>query len=450
MEGMCAYLIMNKKIFTLLCFCLLILPVNYSSATDPSTKEIVPVDDTTLTGKVMCGYQGWFTCKGDGSGRDWFHYSRGGEFRPGRCNIDLWPDVSELDADEKYLTPFKQADGNPASVFSSMNKKTVLRHFKWMQDYGLDGVFVQRFAVETWSNKGLNQCNTVLDYCREGANQYGRVYAVMYDLSGMGSGQISRVTEDWKRVADRIGLFNGNDSRYLHHNGKPVVAVWGIGFNDNRKYTLKECSALIDFLKNDPTYGGCTVMVGVPTYWRTLSKDCLSDPLLHDIIRQADIVSPWTVGRYSTLDQISRHTKEQLQPDIEWCKQNGKDYLPVLFPGFSWHNMKPDSPFNQIPRQKGAFLWKQYTEYKKAGAAMIYQSMFDEMDEGTAIFKCSTNPPVGESQFLTYEGLPSDYYLWLVGKGGQLLRNQIPLTDAIPVRAENDVKGWKVFPNQGK
>ena len=47
---------------------------------------------------------------------------------------------------------------------------------------------------------------------------------------------------------------------------------------------------------------------------------------------------------------------------------------------------------------------------------MIYQAMFDEVDEATAIFKCTNNPPVGESEFLDYEGLRSDHYLWLVGQ----------------------------------
>ena len=79
-------------------------------------------------------------------------------------------------------------------------------------------------------------------------------------------------------------------------------------------------------------------------------------------------------------------------------------------------------------------MWKQYLEAKQAGASMIYQAMFDEMDEGTAIFKCTNDPPVGESRFLTLEGLPSDHYLWLAGMGGRLLRGAVEATDKMPAR----------------
>jgi hypothetical protein len=96
--------------------------------------------------------------------------------------------------------------------------------------------------------------------------------------------------------------------------------------------------------------------------------------------------------------------------------------------------MKPDSPLDQIPRQKGQFLWSQYVQAKNVGATMIYQAMFDEMDEGTAIFKCTNTPPTGASPFLTYEGLPSDHYLWLTGMGGKLLRGEIKPNDQVPLR----------------
>jgi hypothetical protein len=71
---------------------------------------------------------------------------------------------------------------------------------------------------------------------------------------------------------------------------------------------------------------------------------------------------------------------------------------------------------------------------------MIYVAMFDEVDEGTAIFKCTNNPPVGQSPFLTYEGLPGDHYLWLTGQGGRLLRDERAMQDGVPVRLESAEK----------
>ena len=384
------------------------------------------VDTSTLAGKIVCGYQGWFNAEGDGADLGWKHWGGRNGFKPGSCTIDLWPDVSEFAPDERYATAFRHADGRPAEVFSSHNKKTVLRHFQWMREYGIDAAFVQRFASPLANPRLLRNCTAVLDHCREGANRNGRAYIVMYDLSGLKAGQTDRVREDWSLLAERMKITK--DPAYLRHKGRPLVAVWGVGFRDDREYTLAECGALVDFLKA----GGCSVMLGVPTYWRTLERDCLKDPAVHPIILKADIISPWTVGRYGNPPGAAGYARKVLAADLAWCREKGIEFLPVVFPGFSWSNLKPGSKLDQIPRLGGKFLWTQYVEAKRAGATMVYQAMFDEVDEATAIFKCTNDPPVGESKFLTYEGLPSDHYLKLAGAAGRMLRGEIPPTDEMP------------------
>src|SRR3954466_11070586 len=56
------------------------------------------VDATTLDGKVLCGYQGWFNTPGDGTD---FGFTHGGQGLQraggGRFTVDMWPNVSEYD-----------------------------------------------------------------------------------------------------------------------------------------------------------------------------------------------------------------------------------------------------------------------------------------------------------------------------------------------------------------
>lgn len=58
---------------------------------------------------------------------------------------------------------------------------------------------------------------------------------------------------------------------------------------------------------------------------------------------------------------------------------------------------------------------------------MIYIAMFDELDEGTAIFKCAVDVPQPEkgTHFVPMEKeVGGDYYLRLAGKAGKQLRNE--------------------------
>ena len=395
------------------------------------------VNPDTLKGKVLCGYQGWFCTPTDGSGRGWYHYQNGGRFEPGHCCIDFWPDVSELEPQEKYQTAFRHTDGSAASVFSSQNRQTVMRHFQWMRDYGIDGVFVHRFPTEVDPAKNLSgwqQFNKVLSNCQAGANQYGRAWALRYEFPvNLKPGDLRRVVlEDWKLLVDRMEI--RKDKAYLHHNGKPVVYLWGIGIKDERKYDLDECAELIAFLKNDPHYGGNFVILGTPYHWRTGDGDAISDPKFIALLKEADMVNPWTPGRYATSEEVIKQADTRWQPDSAWCQEHALAFAPTVFPGFSWHNMFPQSPMPLIPRNKGQFFWTQFVAAHRIGAAMVYVAMFDEMNEGTAIFKCTDHPPVGASRFMDLEGLPSDYYLWLAGQGGRLLRGEIEATERPPVR----------------
>ena len=381
----------------------------------------------SYNGLVMAGYQGWFNAPGDGCDRGWNHYQKKGAFEPGCCTIDAWPDMSEYTTG--YETAFVHGDGSPAYVFSSYDRSTVDLHFQWMKEYGIDGAFMQRFVQTLKNEKGVRHSKTVLSNALESAVKYDRAICVMYDLSGMKASDVDIVIEDWKYLVDTLFVTSGQDNHYLYHNGKPLVAIWGVGFK-GRDYGYPEFDKLLDFFRNDGKYGGCSILLGVPARWRELGGDTDGDSRLHEVIRRADIVHPWYVGRFKedSFDQFA----PTIQKDLEWCRSHGLDYVPVIWPGFSWHNLKPESSFNGIPRNKGRFFWKQISKCVEYGAEMFYYAMFDEIDEGTAIFKITDNPPVGASPFLDNEGMPSDWYLKLAGYGGKMMRHEVDYYDDIP------------------
>lgn len=388
----------------------------------------------TYDGLIMAGYQGWFR-----AGRNGVMYPD-----EARIRIDMWPDVSEYE--KTYPTGLKLADGNMARFFNSADKSTVDLHFKWMKEYGLDGVFMQRFFGATRPNARSGHEIDVLRYAFQAASENERAIAVMYDLSGLrNSGEdVMRLADDWKFLVDEMKVTNQPGTKtYLHHRGKPLVVIWGVGFPD-RGYDIKNIALdkLIDFFHNDPEYGGCSVMLGVPTYWRDLFADCRDEPYLHELIKMADLVMPWTVQRYSPLlhNDMWRY-RDMVKADMKWCKENGVDYVPCVYPGFSWHNLSrfefPDDvkPVGSIPRQGGRFYWQLISTAIGAGADKLYVAMFDEVNEGTAIFKCTDNPPVSSiAQFITMDGKPSDHYLWLTGQAAKMLRKEIPLSSQMPKR----------------
>lgn len=363
-----------------------------SSLENPSWPllDVKKVDNTSLDGKVMFGYQGWFNHPDDGAGLGWIHW--GNFYEPISSTVDMYPDMREYGLNEKYRTDLTLPDGRMAPVFSSHNRNTVVRHMKWIRDYNLDGVFLQRFISAANDNNKMNHKDTVAVHVIEGSEKYGRVFSIMYD--GIGN-RVDDIKEDWKHLVDDMAVTNSES--YLNHRGLPLVALWGYTVRDEA--TVDQLEELIDFFKNnpEPRYRA-SLLLGVAWNWYDQSERWL------DAFKNIEVISPWFSG--STNYDKGQH----------WCDQNNVDFLPVVHPGFSWHNLKGD-PKNASPREGGNFLWDEVNHVLSKNAKSVYIAMFDEVDEGTAMFKLAETsedvPTQGYWLPLDEDGykLPGDWYL---------------------------------------
>src|SRR5436309_2702506 len=202
---------------------------------------------------------------------------------------------------------------------------------------------------------------------------------------------------------------------------------------------------MINFFKS----AGCSVLGGVPANWRTLNGDSQTNAAWAAVYRSFDVISPWTIGRYTTEAQADSYKSSTLVPDLSDCQSNNIDFLPVEFPGYSAHNLGGGT-LNGIPRNGGAFFWRQIYNALNAGCGMLYGAMFDEIDEGTALYKIAptTNEipafaPTNQYQFfaLNADGysLPSDWYLRVTQQGEQTIHQAIPLNSILPITPTNQI-----------
>jgi hypothetical protein len=401
-------------------------PVSEPAAEDPPAKS---VDATSLQGHVLCGYQGWFRCPGDAADLGWAHWSRDPRrLTPDTLSFEMWPDMGEYGDKERFAAgDFTDADGKQAYLFSSDNPATVLRHFQWMRDYGIDGVWLQHFLVDLKGGPSQERAPSrrrVLGHVREAARKTGRVWALCYDLSGMPQDRVYDVlTADWKKLVDD-GVTE--DPRYLHDGGRPVVQVWGFY---RGRMTPELADKLIDFFHAPGACSAYLVGGGDWDWRRDPDRDWQAS------LRRLDAYSPWNVGNYGKDAADDAHAATgSWADDLRECRRNGVRWLPVVYPGFGWDNLKRKPPgTSTIPRRGGRFLWEQFHALAEMKVDAACVAMFDEVDEGTAVFKVTSSPPA-QGRFLGYEGLPSDWYLRLVGEGARVLRGDRPDTADIPIK----------------
>jgi len=392
-----------------------------------SQNLIVPeVDNSSYTGKAMFGYQGWFGHPQDKSPRpNYWHWGNMNIIGKNYLSVEMFPDMREMGEGEKYTTAYSLPSGLPARVFSSGNRQTVHRHMKWVRDYNTDGVWVQRFISEYGDPVVMAFRDSTTVFVKEGCETYGRVFAIMYD--GIAN-RVEDIKTDWMHMVDDLGITESD--RYLNHNGKPIVALWG--YTVRTEATVDQLEALIEWFTTtaDPKYRA-SIKLGVNDNWFSKDQRWL------DAFKQVDVISPWAVGRFGTQADYDRYINNQLIPGMDWCDNNNVLFVPVLFPGFSWYNLKDGKPKNQIPRNGGDFFWMQAYGSLNKNADALYFAMFDEVDEATAMFKTAENSSMSpiEEYWLDLDAdgynLPSDWYLRCAGQASEVLRGNISLSSSL-------------------
>ncbi|KAI0034330.1 hypothetical protein K488DRAFT_9505, partial [Vararia minispora EC-137] len=420
-------------------------------------------DPSTIHNKVLAGYQGWFTCHGDGEPvgpghHGWIHWFGHPIPDGGNINIDLWPDMSAYSPSELFPAPgLKYSDGSQAYLFSSRHPKTVQRHFRWMAENGVDGLFLQRFVGQCdmeRDNEGIRRIrDEVGDVVKDAAEKEGRVFAIMYDLAGVGADCTQRIIEsDWKHLVHTKRVLDSPN--YLRENGKPVIAVWGFTF-EYKKEAPQIMRAVTDFLRNN-TPGGAYIMAGVPSHWRAdMEKEPEIPPAF---LRCFDAISPWTVGVYGDQNGADWYLNDLMRRDVEyiqqWESEKGKhvDYIPTVHPGGSGYNTSQGHwARNGAPRDGGKYLWRQfYNTITRLGVRTVYGAMWDEYDEGTnflpVVPKASQLPhdDQGKFQFIAFDvdgyDIPSDWYMRIAGYAAEALKGEYKIGEGFP---ERELREWK-------
>ncbi|KAI0782164.1 hypothetical protein C8Q75DRAFT_532654 [Abortiporus biennis] len=436
-------------------------------------KVLRRANPSTIHDKFLVGYQGWFTCAGDGPPLDpghhgWLHWFNFPIPDGGRPNLDIWPDVSEYSPSELFPAPgLKLANGEQAFLFSSRHPRTVQRHFHWMALHGVDGAFLQRFVgqcdIERGNTAIRNMRDEVGDRVREAAEKEGRVFAIMYDVVGVEPNRVRQVIEqDWLHLIHEKGILDSPN--YLREKGRPVITLWGFGFSDG-KHDPANVRAITNFIRTN-TPGGAYIVAGVPAHWRTSNNDASSNHEWVNVwLEEFDAISPWTIGRYHSLEEVDRFYEEKMKGDAELIRRNNEEveagrsgvrkveYIPVVLPGGSGFNLSEGQwAWNDTPRRGGNFMWKQLFNARRVNVRTIYGAMWDEYDEGTAYLPVVQNkrllPKHEKFNFMALDedgfDLPSDWYMRICGFAAEGLRGERMIHETFPNKELQDY--WSTRP----
>jgi len=417
----------------LLCSNLFAAPAKNMAKTPPN---IVP--NTSLEGKWLVGYQAWFRTPSDGTNLHWQHYSGGRNPSAEGMVVDLWPDTTEFPEEIKDLVPgFFHPNGEQAYLYSSTKPEIIDVHLRWMKEYDIDGPWLQRFVVGLPGQKleeNYPIFNAIMDNVVASAKKHGRVWGINFDpAGGVKETLYDAVVTEWKRMVD--DGYTKPENRYIQHNGLPVVHIWSLhNKGDNFTPTTPEVALkLMQFFNAEGPYKAFLIS-GATWPWAREKE-----PEYMELKANMKAVIPWNTGHAPQgADGIKRAGTAHWPKDKEFAEDNNILWIPVLYPGFTWKNMnryRKDAEV-YIDRRKGDFLWEQFVAAHNAGAETIMLGMFDEVDEGSAFFKISPEPPT-QAHFVGTDGMPSDWWLQLVREARRIYRAGEDMPSAIPLKPQS-------------
>ena len=405
--------------------------INLDPILDPPPPFAPPTDLNSMIGKAIAGYQLWFGTSGGWS--HWWSSNNSGTPGPGNIKVELWPAGWEDYAANGAAfrdTDFIMSDKTAGRLFDSKDEAIIRTHHQWMRDAGIDGSAVQRFFENT-SPVDTGSASNHLITVRDAAQDTGRIFYVMYDMSAAGRPDyfktvVNRIQLDWIYNVERKCIVSSPN--YAQAENKPVVCIWGIHAiesTDNYRYpTVVDTIELIKWFRSRGYY----VIGGIPDdfFWK---EDSSRHPLGREMYACVDMISPWYVGRDVTGQVLDG--SRLLSKGMDFCRENPRSwadnrpiaFMPTIWPGFAWTNMGAHGGPNRVPRNAGQWIWTQFQGYGNSDSnneiKSLYLAMFDEYDEATAWMKAAADYfdiPL-DQYFLTHAAdgtwLSSDYYLRL-------------------------------------
>jgi len=393
---------------------------------------------------IWVGYQAWHLTGKPNKREGWYHWFKSGEVIDIKnFHGDQWPG-SLKEYPKLHDTGLRYPNGEPVMVYSSSDYETIDLHVKWMKEYGIKGLALQRQQNLIDKKSKRLWRDVILKHVMRACEKHG-VYFFLMPCNNAKSekaniGVVKRFKDDWKHLVDNLKVTES--PMYAKQEGKPVIIMWGLGF-ENRPITPVQASEIIDFFKNGDekyqVYLGAGVQRGFTSENKKISA-------WREVYKKVDLLKTWrTVQKVHRSEKAMKKMISGVRAEKAWCDKYNIEYMPVIFAGGSWHGK------NHFPRNGGQYFWKQFSVvmqhiFQPREKKFIYIAMFDEIDEGTATYKTAHRPEslpdssrmvynnIDKNMPLHLQDLPEDWYLLLANAMASILQGKKPMSSEIPIR----------------